>query len=551
MKWPKVFTAALVTIASAYLATAKPISLELEDAHLEKRASRAAKFGITKTVRGVNLGGWFVLEAWMMPDLFTKDLTAKGAIDQWTYMTAVGDNTKALSLLQNHWSTWITQDDFAQIKAAGLNTVRIPVGHWTFNATSLEPYLAGAEQPYIAQALLWAKQYSLDVVLDMHTAPNSQNGFDNSGRQGAINFAKVNATQNAARLNSALVKMIQLYINDKQFGGVVKAVEILNEPMCSTLGQDYMTSVNKAAYTALRAAINSSAVTFPTTLVHDCFIQPLSQWQSTYSDTTFWKKNSMAIDTHRYQAWAPQNSYNFDQHISYTCGLASEFSTTQTNIRPTVVGEWSLGIGCTNCSFPSMADNINAMNNATQNLFFRRFFEAQVTTYEKASGWIFWNWKTQSRGDWSYKDAMAQGWIPKDPTTRVFKQTNSCPTTTLLKNVTFATTSYPPTVNTTSSSTSTSVSSSSSSSSSSSTSTNTAKTSTSTQAVARRDGPLDLGNLVGPFAGGLLNLTTIIAAGPKNPQALGLQLIPSTGRFLNINAFPFLKSTTFASGPSH
>lgn len=474
-------------------------------------------------------------------------MVAKGAVDQWTYMTAVGDNTKALSLLKQHWSTWITQDDFAQISAAGLNTVRIPVGHWTFNASSSEPYLASAEQPYIAQALLWAKQYSLDVVLDLHTAPNSQNGFDNSGRQGAINFAKVTPTQNAARVNSALVKMIQLYVNDRQFGGVVKAIEILNEPACWSLGQDYMTSIHKAAYTALRGAITSAAITYPTTVIHDCFVQPLSKWQSTYSDTSFWKTSSMAIDTHRYQAWSPQNSYNFDQHISYTCGLASELSSAQSSIRPTIVGEWSLAIGCTNCTFNNMADNINAMNNATQNLFFRRFYEAQVTTYEKAGGWIFWNWKTQSRGDWSYQAAMAQGWIPKSPTTRVFQQTNSCPTTKLLSNVTFATTSYPPVNNSTSASNSTSTKTTTTSTTSNSTTSNT----TTTQSAAKRDGGLDLGNLLGPFAGANLNLTQIIANGPKDPIALGLQLIPSTGRFLNIDAFPFIKKTTFATGPSH
>src|ERR1700712_1703999 len=106
----------------------------------DKRAQSIPHFGNRsyKTVRGVNLGGWFVLEAWMNPSFFTSDLVAKGAIDQWTFMTAVKNNATALSLLQKHWSTWITETDFIAIKAAGLNTVRIPVGHWTFNGSSTE-----------------------------------------------------------------------------------------------------------------------------------------------------------------------------------------------------------------------------------------------------------------------------------------------------------------------------------------------------------------------------------------------------------------------------
>lgn len=107
----------------------------------------------------------------MMPDFFTPDLVAKGAIDQWTFMTAVNNNAQALALLQQHWSTWITETDFKDIQAAGLNTVRIPVPHWAFNGSSSEPYIAGAEFSYIAQAIKWAAKYKLDVLLDLVSFP--------------------------------------------------------------------------------------------------------------------------------------------------------------------------------------------------------------------------------------------------------------------------------------------------------------------------------------------------------------------------------------------
>lgn len=161
----------LLTSASS----AAPVQEE-EWIQFSKRATLTPNFAGkgTKTIRGVNLGGWFVLEAWMSPSLFTADLVARGAVDQWTYMTAVSNNNLALSLLQAHWNTWITEADFQAIAAAGLNTVRIPVGHWTFNATASEPYLAGAELPFISRALVWAAKYKLDVLLDLHTAPGSQ-----------------------------------------------------------------------------------------------------------------------------------------------------------------------------------------------------------------------------------------------------------------------------------------------------------------------------------------------------------------------------------------
>lgn len=350
-------------------------------------------------------------------------------------MTAVNDSARALQLLKQHWSTWITETDFQAIKAAGLNTVRLPVGHWTFNASKAEPYAAYAEVPYVSQALLWANKYGLDVMLDLvsgvrkscatrphdadcahprqHTAPNSQSewrarghawhvahpfssssadGFDNSGKQGPISFGKVNAAQNAARVYSALQSMVKMYVNSARYKGVVKSIEILNEPACWVLGQAYMTTIHKAAYKAIKSTVSSSALTFPTIIIHDCFVQPLSNWYSTYADTKTWTTGSYAIDTHRYTAFQPiasQLNGDYTKHINFVCGLQPELSAAYAKF-PLVVGEWSLGVACSNCTYKTMAESVASQNNQTQNLFYRQFYEAQVMSYEKAGGWIFW-----------------------------------------------------------------------------------------------------------------------------------------------------------------
>lgn len=75
-----------------------------------------------------------------------------------------------------------------------------------------------------------------------------------------------------------------------------------------------------------------------------------------------------------------------------------------------MIGEWSLatGPGCTADIFPdcrtfTMEDSVNLLANTSEaNVFMRRFFEAQASTFEENSGgWIFWNWKTESVADWS------------------------------------------------------------------------------------------------------------------------------------------------------
>jgi glucan 1,3-beta-glucosidase len=58
-----------------------------------------------------------------------------------------------------------------------LNHVRLPVGYWSIVGNSTEYYPVGA-YPYVQKAADWAKKYGLKLIIDIHGAPGSQNGFD-------------------------------------------------------------------------------------------------------------------------------------------------------------------------------------------------------------------------------------------------------------------------------------------------------------------------------------------------------------------------------------
>ena len=65
-------------------------------------------------IRGVNLGGWLVMEPWMNWELVGNT----GAVDQWSF-----DQTpNAESALQSHWKSWFDEADMAKIASWGLNT---------------------------------------------------------------------------------------------------------------------------------------------------------------------------------------------------------------------------------------------------------------------------------------------------------------------------------------------------------------------------------------------------------------------------------------------
>src|SRR5258706_1606221 len=129
-------------------------------------------------LRGVNLGSWLVLEKWMVPDIY-RDTEAP---DEYNLCLALGD--KARARLNHHRETFITSTDFKWIKNCGLNAVRLPVGYWALEAP--KPYVESAR--FIDFALEQCRKNDLKLLLDLHGAPGSQNGWDHSGRSGAINW---------------------------------------------------------------------------------------------------------------------------------------------------------------------------------------------------------------------------------------------------------------------------------------------------------------------------------------------------------------------------
>lgn len=61
-------------------------------------------------------------QPWITPSLF-ESFNNSNIVDEYTLGQSI-DHGTALSILQNHWESWITEDDFKAIAAAGLNHVR-------------------------------------------------------------------------------------------------------------------------------------------------------------------------------------------------------------------------------------------------------------------------------------------------------------------------------------------------------------------------------------------------------------------------------------------
>ena len=177
-------------------------------------------------VRGVNLGGWLVLERYITPYQFSlTDCHVSGddlcwypgqlsapspnnsdyklcdlkkckpaltknifgdldyPIDEWNLAEAFNDNETAERWLNHHFENFIQRDDLVRIKEVGLTHVRVPLPHWILgDIRDNEPWIPGDRWKHFVKLCQWCRELGIQVWPNLHTAPGSQNGFDNSGK---------------------------------------------------------------------------------------------------------------------------------------------------------------------------------------------------------------------------------------------------------------------------------------------------------------------------------------------------------------------------------
>nr|GAT57439.1 glycoside hydrolase family 5 protein [Mycena chlorophos] len=376
----------------------------------------------TDKVRGVNLGGWLVLEPWITPSIF--DNTGNSAIvDEWTFGQLQSHST-ALSVLTNHWNTWITESDFEAIAAAGLNHVRLPIGYWAFEVGPGEPYITG-QLPYLQKAITWAGNHGLKLIIDLHGAPGSQNGFDNSGHR--ISFPGWHSNATNVQRTDAIIMTIANMVKDNT--AVVPIIAPLNEP-AGYDGDAVLSVVRQYWYDSfgnIRYPYGTSQQSNTVELIHDAF-QPLSYWDGLLTYPSY---QGVAMDTHIYTIFSQaEEEMSPQEHIDTVCGKQDDLSSFDLW---TIVGEWtparqdcarydgsypgSTAVGsCTGLSGSASTFS------SSYKTYLRQFWEAQVISYEKGEGWIQWTWKTEAGTgeEWSYQVGLAEGWIPSDPTDLIY-----------------------------------------------------------------------------------------------------------------------------------
>lgn len=367
-------------------------------------------------IRGVNIGGWLVLEPYITPSLF-EVFGDTIPVDEYHYHQTLGKQLTA-SRLEQHWSSWITESDFESIKGTGLNMVRIPIGYWAFQTLDSDPYIQGQAE-YLDKAIQWARNQGLYVWIDLHGAPGSQNGFDNSGLRDSLQFQ--NNGNDQVTLN--VLKTIFEKYGGSDYDDVIIGIELLNEPLGPSLDLTKLNEFWDTAYWNARNAGSRQNV-----IVHDGF-QSMGYFNDKFQLADgYW---GVVIDHHHYQVFSTgELSRTIDEHVQVACEWGEQ--STAENLW-NVCGEWSAAL--TDCApwlngvyrgarydatYQSStyygtcdgSQDISSWDQTTRDNH-RRYIEAQLDAFEKGAGWIFWCWKTESAGEWDFQKLAYNGIFPQ------------------------------------------------------------------------------------------------------------------------------------------
>ena len=182
------------------------------------------------TIVGSNIGGWLLAERWMTKDwdgggyVFDANSTGSDEPDEYEASVARRAENRTASI-EAFRDTFITRADFEKLADVGINTVRLGFGYWIVapDEASADPYVRGRGPGYLDDAIDWAEDLGLTVVLDLHGAPGSQNGEQTSGR---VDHGWTQDDWDADGSLAAIRFVSERYASRS----CVVAIELMNEP---------------------------------------------------------------------------------------------------------------------------------------------------------------------------------------------------------------------------------------------------------------------------------------------------------------------------------
>ena len=386
-------------------------------------------------VKGVNLGNWLVLEKWMSPALF-EGTTAE---DEY-YLPRQLSKEVYEARIKIHRAEYITERDFTRIKSMGMDAVRIPVPYFIFG--DREPFIGCVEE--LDKAFCWAEKYGLQILIDLHTAPDSQNGFDNGGISGVCKWSQ--EPDEVEFELSVLERLAKRYGTRPGLWGI----EILNEPILEDMWTtmdvanrykpadpekargsrpntlEFIRSFYLEAYDRIRKYMPDEKYV----VIHDAF--ELKAWKEFMRED---KYKNVVLDTHQYLmvAEALGCEQNVESYTAYIRGTLAKDIEEMQQYFPVICGEWclfnSLACGCDTKGGQSVLNGVEGapaevVSPEEKKRIYSALAKEQLDAWKKGSGYFYWSYKllvdtVNDAGwigwdSWDFGRCTDFGWFPKE-----------------------------------------------------------------------------------------------------------------------------------------
>ncbi len=386
-------------------------------------------------VKGVNLGNWLVLEKWMSPALF-DGTTAE---DEY-YLPSQLSKEVYEARIKIHRAEYITEGDFVRIKAMGLDTVRIPVPYFIFG--DRPPFIGCIAE--LDKAFNWAERYGLQILIDLHTAPDSQNGFDNGGISGVCKWSR--QPYEVEFVLNVLERLAERYKDRAGLWGI----EVINEPILDNMwemmdvpnrypaadpekakgsGPNTMEFIRRFyldAYDRIRKHLPKEKYI----VIHDAF--NLHAWKDFMREE---KYKNVVLDTHQYLMFAEMDGCEQTAR-GYTSYIKEHYEDEIRKMQqyfPVICGEWclfnSLAVGCDTRGGQSVLNGQEGMSSERisqdqKKEIYQAVAKAQLAAWRAGSGYFFWSYKLLTDtvntpgwvgwDSWDFGRCMDLGWFPAD-----------------------------------------------------------------------------------------------------------------------------------------
>lgn len=125
--------------------------------------------GKSVILKGVALGGWLMMEGYMMCGRNIPERSFKESFEKALGRPALDDFVRSFR------DTFIREEDIEIIKHWGANCIRVPFNYRVVEFED-KPFSLNEEGlSYLDRVVRWCEKHSLYCILDMHAAPGGQN----------------------------------------------------------------------------------------------------------------------------------------------------------------------------------------------------------------------------------------------------------------------------------------------------------------------------------------------------------------------------------------